>query len=73
VFKPDDAMRDVMALAHQRFLYQNGLVVDLTSSPTDEEVNRILCEVSIEGALEEIVSKPPTDDVPVLTDKGADG
>jgi hypothetical protein len=73
VFKPDDAMRDVMALAHQRFLYQNGLVVDLTSSPTDEEVSRILCEVSIEGALEEIVSKPPTVDVPVLTDKGADG
>jgi hypothetical protein len=69
-FKPDDVMRDVMSLAHQRFLYQNGLAVDLTSSPTDEEVNRILCEVSIEDALETIVSKPPVVEVPVYTEEG---
>jgi hypothetical protein len=66
-FKSDEAMKDIMALAHQRFLYQNGLVVDLSSNPTDEEVSRILCEVSIEGALEEIVSKPPSSILPSLS------
>jgi hypothetical protein len=58
-FVPEEAFGYLQLLGKQLHAFQNGLATDLISNPTEQEVDRILTELSVEEKLNQVLASAP--------------
>jgi hypothetical protein len=56
-FVPEEALSYLELLAKQLHVFKNGLKTDLISNPTQQEVDRLLTELSVEEKLNQVLAE----------------